>query len=170
MKYYLIFLLAFLLSCKDNTSPFPVKEHSILKQELIENYISHRSTMQNVAAKVSKFKIVRAIDFMNNNVNGYDIEVYCNAINQNSEGKTFTIDSLQDPKLISVLKEENISILELENLKKQLEEFGCTSFLPFSRQALKRGRIIYTLSLDTIHGTALTYITISFLIKNLILV
>lgn len=139
MKYILIFLLTFLIGCENNTPPFPVKEHNNLKKELVENYNAHRLMMQSVASKVSKFKVIRAINFMNNNGTGYNIQVYCDSLNRNSEGKTFNIKDLNDPQLVLVLKEEGITLQELQALKGELDQFNCNSFFTFQARNIETG-------------------------------
>jgi hypothetical protein len=132
MRIFPIILYIFLISCNENEQ-FPIKEHEDLKKEMTENYKAHRLLFQKVAATVSKFKIIRAIEFEKGRDYTHRIEIYCDSLNRKFSDSTITIENLDDPKLIPILKTENITRQELKNLKSELDQLKCNSFFSFQQ-------------------------------------
>lgn len=140
MRFLAIIFLLFLLSCNEKPSPFPIQEHEQLKIELVSNYKSNEQLLQEVAKQVSHFKVIRSIEFMNGRV-GKEIEVYCDSIDRSSNGRSFTIKKISDPKLIAVLKEEGITLGEMETLKSKLDKLNCNSFFSMEQVDINTGEM-----------------------------
>ena len=130
MKVVLTICCLTLIACNGNKT-FPIKDHSELKQELVENYNHNTSLFQKVSLTVSNFKTIRGINFEKERESKHKIEIYCAPLDINSTGTTINVKSLASSKLDQILEEENITLQELNDLKADLDQLNCNSFYSF---------------------------------------
>lgn len=129
MKYLLIVLTFLTFSCTDEKSSFTEKNHEIIKKEIAANYERNKQAFQSLAKKVSAFKVLRGVQFKYGYYGSSGINVYCDSIDQNGEGYSFIIHDLNNSRLQKVLTQEGITKATLQNIKQQLDQVNCNSFL-----------------------------------------
>jgi hypothetical protein len=138
MKYLLIALTLLSFSCSDRSSFFQ-KDHDQIKSEITANYEKNKQTFQALAKEVAAFKILRAIQFKYGRTGSEGIDVYCDSIDRNTEGKSFIVQDLNDSRLQKVLGEEGISKATLENIKQRLDQMNCNSFFTLRAPNINTG-------------------------------
>lgn len=129
------------------TSAFPILEHSSLKEDLARNYSVNHSLFQEVAQQVSRFKMLRSIDFKHGR-QGNKIHVYYDSIERNTDGKAFAVNGLNDPQLPYVLEKEGLSVKDLEALKSKLDRLNCNSFFSFVHKDIYTGKTYVAVELQ----------------------
>ena len=130
MKTFTLIISIFLLACND-VKDFPIKEHDDLKKDLVENFNQNRELFNQVSLAVSRYQIIRSINFEKGRQFTNNIETYTAPLNGSTAGNTINIATLADSKVKKILNEEEITFKEIKSLKKQLDILNCNSFYSF---------------------------------------